>query len=1066
MYSKFNHNETKLNLDTMKQILTLIKKPKRLLFGLAISILAVLMGSPVLIYGSNANIQEQTVRGQIKSALTGETLVGVTVMEVGTTNGTFTDQNGNYVITVTGAESSLRFSYMGFLTETVIVGERARIDFDLIEDIRAMDEVVVVAYGSMKRADISSSVVSIKSEDIVTSKNQNVQNMLTGKLAGVRVVQKTSEPGVFNNHFDIRGFGAPLIVIDGVPRGDIQRIDPNEIESISVLKDGGAAIYGVRAANGVVLITTKKGVKGAPRLTYSMYSGVQVPSNILRPVGAIDRMTLMNEKSRRSVNNSRLTFPDEDFELFLNGTRTSTDWYDVVMRESTPQQQHNVSLSGGADRVDYYVNLGYLSQDGFWRSGDLNYERFNMRANINAKVTDRITFSLKLSGIQDNRNSPDTDAWNIFKTLWRTVPDEPVYANNTEPFFQRMSSDIDNVLAMTIADVSGFKKRNNKIFNSSMELKYDVPGIEGLVAKGLFSYDTRISDNTNFRRSFKEYRYNEATDTYTEVDKNAPTRLERLYNTSNNILYQIGLTYDKNFADKHSLNTLILLEGARFQSDNFMASRQFTIPLPYLFAGDALFERGTSDPNGMSEYTTNGFVSKLNYNYANRYLVELIYRYDGSSRFSDVQVWGGFPGGSVAWRISEEAFLKDRIGDWADLKVRASYGKVGDDGRVDYQFLAGYDYPNTSGGRRDAYPTGYMFDGTFTNSLGFRAAANPFITWYSATTQNIGLDADLWNRRLGITVDYFERERDGLLADRLISIPGTFGSLMPQQNLESDLTRGVELEVRNQNRIGEFRYNVSGNIAITRTQRLYVERANSGNSYDDWRNNRTNRYNDIWWGYGDAGRYTSYEQIATSDVFTSISTLPGDYIYKDWNGDGVINSEDRYPIATTSYPLLNFGVNFGVQYKNFDLNMLFQGASMYYIGMGEALRSPLLWDGNALSYFKDRWHTVDPKTDPYDPSNEWIPGQYAFGANSADSDSEFGMQNGSYVRLKNMELGYTIPSQLTKRVNINKARFYFNAYNFLTFTGVKGIDPEHPSEQHGYMYPLNKTLNFGAEITF
>jgi hypothetical protein len=359
-----------------------------------------------------------------------------------------------------------------------------------------------------------------------------------------------------------------------------------------------------------------------------------------------------------------------------------------------------------------------------------------------------------------------------------------------------------------------------------------------------------------------------------------------------------------------------------------------------------------------------------------------------------------------------------------------------------------------------------MFDGSYTNALGFRAAPNPNITWYTVNTFDVGVDADFRNGKLGLTFDYFSRERDGLLANRLISIPGTFGSTMPQENLNGDQTNGVEFELRHRNKIGEFNYNVAGNVAITRTKRLYVERANSGNSYDNWRNNQTNRYNDIWFGYGSAGRYTSYEEIAGSDIFTNITTLPGDYKYKDWNEDGIIDGNDKYPIATTSYPLLNFGMNIGVQYKNFDLTMLFQGASMYYIGMGEALRQPLMWDGNALSYFMDRWHPVDPKIDPYNPANEWASGEYAYGAQPADADSEFGMQNGTYIRLKNIELGYTIPENVLNKVNIKKARLFVNGYNLLTLTGVKGIDPEHPEDLNGYMYPLNQTLNFGAEITF
>jgi TonB-linked SusC/RagA family outer membrane protein len=1023
-------------------------------------VILLLLLFPVLLFA-----QELTITGKV-TEISGIGIPGVSVVLKGTTVGTITDADGQYSISKVPENSILTFSFVGMKTQEIPIDDKTSINVTMVEDAIGIEEVIAVGYGTQKKATLSGSVASIKSEDIVASKNQNVQNMLTGKLAGVRVVQKTSEPGVFNNQFDIRGFGSPLIVIDGVPRGDIQRIDPNEIESISVLKDASAAVYGVRAANGVVLITTKKGKHGAPKLSYSMYYGFQVPAEVLKPTGAIDRMTLYNERSMRSVTNPNLTYSDEEFEKFYNGTRTSTDWYNAVMKDYAPQQQHNVNLSGGADRVDYFVNLGYLDQRGFWKSGDLSYERFNMRSNINAKVSDRINFSLKLNGILDDRNAPDSDAWTVFKTLWRTVPDEPIFANNTQPFYQKMASDIDNVYAMTNSDVSGFEKRNTKIFNSSMELSYDIPGIEGLVAKGLFSYDTRISDNSNFSKSYNEYRYDEATEAYTSITKNAPTSLDRSYGVSNNTLYQISLSYDQTFADKHNINTLLLLEGAKSKGDNIYAAREFSIPLPYLFAGNAENQEGTANPNGINEYASNGLVGKLTYDYEGKYLLDLNFRYDGSSRFPENERWGFFPGGSIGWRISEESFLKNNLSYLDNLKIRASYGKMGDDGALDYQYLSGYDYPNTSGAPRGNYPTGYMFDGSYTNALGFRAAPNPNITWYTVNTFNVGLDTDFGNGKLGFTFDYFNRERDGLLANRLISIPGTFGSTMPQENLNGDQTNGVEFELRHRNRIGELSYNVSGNVAITRTKRLYVERANSGNSYDNWRNNRANRYNDIWFGYGDAGRYASYEEIANSNIFTNIATLPGDYIYKDWNEDGIIDGNDKYPIATTSYPLLNFGINIGAQYKNIDLTMLFQGASMYYIGMGEQLSRPLMWDGNALDYFMDRWRPVDPKSDPYDPANEWITGDYAYGAFTPDNDSEFRMQEGTYVRLKNIELGYTIPKQILNKININKARLFINGYNLLTFTGVKGIDPEKPEDLYGYMYPLNQTLNFGAEITF
>ncbi len=1023
-------------------------------------VILLLLLFPVLLFA-----QEKVLTGIVTDG-SGESLPGVTVLIKGTTDGTVTNMDGKYTISNVAENTTLQFSFVGMITQEIEVGTQTTIDIVLAIDAIGIEEVIAVGYGTQKKATLSGSVAFIKSEDIVASKNQNVQNMLTGKLAGVRVVQKTSEPGVFNNQFDIRGFGSPLIVIDGVPRGDVQRLDPNEIESISVLKDASAAVYGVRAANGVVLVTTKKGKKGAPKLSYSMYYGLQFPAEVLKPVGAVDRMTLYNEKTMRSVSNPILTFSDEQFQKYYDGTLTSTDWYDAVMRDYAPQQQHNVNLSGGSDRVDYFVNMGYLDQEGFWESNDLSYERFNMRANINAKVSDRLDFSLKVSGILDNRNAPNTDAWNIYKALWRTIPDEPLYANNTEPYYQKMSSDIDNVVAMTNSDLSGFEKKNTKIFNSSIDLSYDVPGIKGLVAKGLFSYDTRITDNSNYRNAYNEYQYDEATEAYSAIPKNVPTALDRSYGVSNKTLYQLSLNYVKTFAQKHSVNALVLLEGAKTNSDNIFAEREFSIPIPYLFAGNSENQVGTASANGISEYASNGFVGKLNYDYAGKYLLDLNFRYDGSSRFPEDEQWGFFPGGSIGWRISEESFIKDNLSSVDNLKLRASYGKMGDDGALDYQYLSGYDYPNTSGAYRKNYPTGYVFNGAYINSLGFRAAPNPNITWYTVKTFDIGLDADLWNGKLGITVDYFNRERDGLLANRLISIPGSFGSTMPQENLNGDQTRGVDLELRHRNKIGEFSYNISGNISMTRTERLYVERANSGNSYDNWKNNKTDRYNDIWFGYGDAGRYTSYDDITTSDVFTSISTLPGDYIYEDWNNDGIVDGNDRYPIATTSYPLMNFGISLGAQYKNFDLNMLFQGASMYYIGMGEQLANPFMWEGNALDQFKDRWHPTDPKMDPYNPANEWVSGNYAYGAQAAETNSEFGMQNGTYVRLKNIELGYTIPKKILNKVKIEKARLFVNGYNLFTITGVDGIDPEKPEDLNGYMYPLNQTINFGAEITF
>jgi TonB-linked SusC/RagA family outer membrane protein len=1027
-------------------------------------------------YLSEEIVQQNSISGTVSDE-SGNPLPGVTVLFKGTTNGTVTNYDGEYSISDIPADATLAFSFVGMIMQEILVGNQTTINVTLVADAIGIEEVIAVGYGSKRKVNLIGAVSSLKSEELEATKSQNVQNMLTGKLPGVRVIQKTSEPGVFSNQFDIRGFGAPLIVVDGVPRDDMERLDPSEIESVSVLKDASAAVYGVRAANGVVLISTKKGEKGAPKFSYSMFYGVQVPAEVQRPVGAIDRMTLFNEKTMRSTSNPKLTFSDEEFEKYYNGTLISTDWYDAVMQDYAPQQQHNINLTGGSKQVNYFINVGLMEQEGFWKTGDMNYDRINLRSNIDAEISDRLRLSLKLNGIIDNRNSPLAGPFNVFKALWRSPPDEPIYANNN-PDFLKKPADINNVVALIDSDISGFRTYNTKIFQSSIDLTYDIPGIKGLTAKGLFSYDTKIGDNTIYSSEYSEYNYDIATETYTGILKNLPTNLDRTYGVTEKILYQISLNYKRNFGAKHNVNSLLLFEGAHIESDNIFASREFTIPLPYLFAGNAQNQEGTASSDGINEYARNGLVGKFNYDYSGKYLAEFSFRYDGSSKFPEGTRWGFFPAGSIGWRVSEESFVKNNLAFVNNIKLRASYGKMGDDGALNYQFISGYDYPNTAGYREKYYPTGYMMNGIYTNALGFRAAANPNITWYTVNTLNIGLDVDLWKSKLGFTFDYFDRKRDGLLANRLRSLPGTFGSQMPQENVESDRTSGVELELRHRNRIGGLSYNIAGHISVTRSSNLYVEMASAGNSYDNWRNHRDDRYNDIWFGYGDAGRYTSYEEIATSDVFTSYSTLPGDYIYEDWNNDGVITSADMHPIATTTnpdashfrdknnYPLMNFGLNMSAEYKGFDLNLLFQGAAMSYVAMGEQLTQPLSWDGNALDQFLDRWHPVDPKMDPYDPNNEWISGNYAYGARTASSNSMFVIQNGSYVRLKSIELGYTIPKHLLGKINIGNIRVYVNAYNLLTITGVEAIDPEHPAELYGYMYPLNKTINLGAKILF
>lgn len=1034
---------------------------KKLLF----SILACCMS--ICVYAQNA-----TVKGKVTDE-SGGPLLGVSVKLKGSGQTSQTNADGSYSIQVSGSDAALEFSYLGFITKEVVVGRRDVVNVSLETVYTGLDEVVV-GYGVQKRETVAGSVAAISGDELRTTKTQNVQNMMTGKLPGVRVVQRTSEPGEFNNQFDIRGFGNPLIVIDGVPRDNVTRLNPNEIESISVLKDASAAIYGVRAANGVILITTKQG-RGRPKIEYSGYYGTQTPIGFPKPVDAIDRMTLMNEKSMHSVESPVITYGESEFEAYRNGTRVSTDWHAIILRRHAPQQEHNISTTGSSkdEDIKYFINLGYTNQEGLWRSRVSKYDRYNVRSNISAKISKRLHASLHLNGVLDEAKRQSTPTWEVFSALWRAQPTEPYYANNNpdylfKPLFRHVG-------ALTEESISGYNKSKNNWLQSQFSLEYEVPYVEGLKAKGTFSYDRRLTDNTNYRKEYNTYLFDESTDSYLLTGNNTPQQITRSYGSNPQTLLNLSLTYSRTFAEKHNIGALALYEETTYDGDNFSALRELSLPLDYLFAGNELNQLATSNANGVYRNTNKAFAGRITYDFKGKYIVEGTVRRDGSSKFTENKKWGVFPSALLAWRISEEPFIKNNesLSFINNIKLRATYGEMGDDSANRNQDINGYTYPFE--GNPQSLPSGAVFGDVFVSSLWPTVLPNANLTWYMVQTSNIGIDADLWDGKLGIAFDVFRRNRQGLLGTKLVTLPATFGAALPQQNLNEDQTSGAELVLSHRNKINDVGVNVSANINYTRTKVIFQERNADGSRYANWRNNPINRYNDIWWGYGDAGQFTSYEEIADAPYFTGISTLPGQYKYEDWNNDGVIDDLDRYPIATGTnrgdgtrhnFPLITYGFNLGLDYKGFDMNLLFQGGAMSYISYPEQLSQPLAWDGNALNMFMDRWRPTDPLADPYNPSTQWISGYYGYTITGVDPNSERNIQNGAYMRLKSAELGYTLPSKIGERVGARNVRFYTNAYNLFTLTKVKFLDPEHPSELFGAMYPITRTVNFGASITF
>ena len=1001
----------------------------------------------------------------------GSPLTNASVSLKGTSAGTTTNEQGEFVLSIPEGRGNgtLVISTVGYATLEIKLNGKTQYIVKLVSQSRDLGEVVVVGYGTQRKANLTGAVSSIKGEDIVTTRNENVQNMITGKIAGVRVTQRTAEPGAFSNNFDIRAMGTPLVVIDGIPRtvDDFQRLDPNDIENLSVLKDASAAIYGVRAANGVVLVTTKRGAGNKLELNYSGSYGWQIPSGLPATVNAEQYMTLRNEQAMHNVNGGSPIFNDAQFEEYRSGQKQSTDWYPLVFSNHAPQTMHNLSASGGNDKTNYYIGFGYQYQESFFKANDLNYEKYNVRSNITTKLADRLTLELSLSGVTDQQDRPYQDSWWIVRSFWRQGPQIPAYANNdpTKPYHGLIEGD--NPVSFMDADLTGWKKYNKKFFTSSASLKYDIPGVAGLSMKGLFSYDYFVSSADLYQKEYTQYRYDEASQSYPKFTRQSPNRIRRESYFKQQTLGQVSLNYDKRF-NKHSVNAIILGEAQKRKGDNFFAQRDMVLALPYIFAGIAEGQQATMNTgaNDLYENTNMALVGRLNYNFNSKYLAEMLFRYDGSSRFASGSQWGFFPAASVGWRISEESFFKNSntLSFISNLKVRASYGKTGDDGASSYQFISGYNYP-TATDRRN-FTGGYVFDGSFNASADNKGIPNPNITWFTAKSFDVGLDIELWNGLLGLTADYFSRHREGLLAQRAGGIPTVVGAALPQENINSDRTYGFDMELSHRNRFGDFSYNARAILSLARIKRLYVERGAIGSSWSNWKNNQNDRLQGVHNGLEGSGQFTSWEDVYNSPFYIGRGTIIGDYKYEDWNGDGEINGNDEHPIHYNQFPWMNFSFMFDASYRGFDINFLFQGSAMGSLIYGEQLRIPLWGNGEsgAMEQFMDRWHPADPKADPYSPATQWVPGRFAYTGITPNENSSFNVENGAYLRLKSVELGYTISTDVLKKIKIKNFRVFVNAYNLVTFSKVKFVDPEHPLDNFGYLYPLNKTVSVGLNI--
>jgi TonB-linked SusC/RagA family outer membrane protein len=1006
----------------------------------------------------------------------GAGLPGVSIVIEGTSIGTVTDVDGKYVLAVTSDESVLIFSFIGYTTQKVTVGALSVIDIALVADITKLDEIVVVGYGTQKKATLTGAVSLVETKDIVRTKNENVLNSLTGKLPGVRIVQKSSAPGAYDTQIDIRGMGDPLFVIDGITRDKdyFARMSSQEIESISVLKDGTAAIYGLRAANGVVLVTTKRGTAtGKVDVTFNQSFSMQQFLYVPQSVGAVDYMTLTNEKNWQDFGKNYLVrtnpiFTDAAFSPYLDGSKQSYNWFDQVFDKTSPQAESNLSVSGGTEKLRYFFTLGYSKQQGNYKSGDYYSSRVNMRTNIESQITKRLSAKISLGSILVNTNQPNGTGWSTYKLTWLTRPDAPFYANDNPEYPNGDAKYLNegaNMIVQTDADYVGYNLSKDRRYNGTMTLEYDIPGVEGLSAKGVYDYSQNLPDNNNYKRAYSLYQYNPDADTYSTINRNTPSGITRNIGISHSTNMQLGLHYSRSFS-KHNVSSFLIYEERYNAWDSFSAFRELMVESEYLFAGEDLHQNASE--GDIADRASKSFLGQLNYDFSGKYLVDLRFRYDGSSRFPEGSRYGFFPSVSAGWRLSEENFIKDNINFLSNLKLRGSYGEMGDDSSAG-------NYPPTTGYGLNGNEYGWFYGGTLTGGVAASSIPNPDLTWYKIKSYDLGLDFGLLHNKLSGSFDIFRRDRSGLLATSASVIPGTVGANLPQENLNSDRNFGYELSMRYTDNFDQINYYVSGQISATKSMRTDWLETPAGNSYDNWRNRTSGRYNDIWWGNESENMFSSYEDIQNSGVPVGQNTLPGDWVLNDWNEDGVVNGEDQHPIASYGLPVFNYGISLGANWKGLDLALDFQGAYGVYVQYAEVLTEALPFGGqNTLDYFMDRWRPADPNADYFNPNTEWIPGYYPVTGHDGRRTGTNGIQNASYIRLKTAELGYTLPNKWISKINLQAVRLYFSGYNLLTFTGLENVDPERPGAAGGsstnyidfYNYPVNRTYTIGATVKF
>ena len=1031
---------------------------------------------------SMLSLQGILITGTVTDA-DGDPLPGASVSIKGTNQGTITDNNGVYSLTVPDANTTLIFSYVGFTNEETVVGNRRLITVALKEDTLLMEEVIVVGYGTQVKKNVTGSISNINSKDIVRSNATLLSGALAGKIQGISTRATDARPGR-GISLQIRNMGSPLYVIDGIPYGgstglsmtgspvfggetSFNALSIEDVESISILKDASAAVYGLRAANGVVLVTTKKGKRDEDvRININGYYGFQ---NFTRfPIGADAGQYVRGivESEQNQGRNPASVYSREELAKWELGTDPDYKWYnwfDIVTRPNVPQYYLNGNISGGTQKVNYYLSISRTDQQSIIR--DYKWNKTNLQANIETKLVDGLTIGMQISGILDDTYNIAVPGWDAYgrpmNSTLRMWPIEGPYANDNENYLNNTHV-LDHNSGFYKRSVAGWKDWFQRNVNVNLSAQYDFKFGLSVKVTHSYNYEHVHFDGKSFE--IPAYRYIKETDTYEKQTNVISDWAGFEYRNVASNYSQFQLNYKKMFGE-HNIAAMLAAERSYYENSYYL---QAVDPASNYISIISFSELSSSNYDNTWAYEARaGYIGRLNYDYKERYLVELLGRYDGSYLYVGDKRWGFFPGVSVGWRFSNEDFFKPITDIVNDAKVRFSWGQTGSESGVSmFGYMSGYNFNNVAS----------VLDGVNINGIRDRGMPVTNLTWITNTSTDIGIDLAFLNRRLTFTADAFQRKRTGIPAARYdVVLPSEVGYTLPNENLNSDAIRGLEGIITYNNNSGDLNYTLSANATFARPRSLKTYKPRFSSSWNEYQSSAIDRWSNITWAYHYIGQFQTVDEInnypVNIDGQGNRTLLPGDLIYEDLNGDNIINSLDQRPIgyAQGATPFLTFGFNTMLEWKGISLSLDFAGAAMQSLYRSGILRIPYDADWNSPEYLlADRWH----KEDPYDNNSRWIPGTYpavrkGYSSHSNYWNSDFWLTNIRYLRLKNVEIGYSLPKSLIGKIRASQLRIYVNASNLLSFDNVAKfqIDPEI-SATNAMVYPSQRVIMCGFNMSF